>query len=117
MCFFQLTAKKLVDALLVSSQLFHCLIMALFYTRILYGMPCDFVFGGNHHFYLIAVLVRRLFLLTITCGRFSSDMHNKLHNIMAALISKACCNVSAEPTLQLLTGEVLSYLSANVKNG
>jgi len=54
------------------------------------------------------------------CGkRFTvpSIRHNELRDITAGVLTEVCHSVEVEPTLQPLTGEQLSYRSANVEDG
>jgi len=51
------------------------------------------------------------------CGGFPSIRHNELRDITAGVLTEVCHSVGAEPTLQPLTGEQLSYRSANVEDG
>ena len=51
------------------------------------------------------------------CGGFPSIRHNELRDITAELLTEVCHSVGVEPTLQPLTGEQLSYRSANVADG
>ena len=45
---------------------------------------------------------------------FTSIRHNELRDITAELLTEVCHGVGIEPTLQPLTGEQLSYRSANI---
>ena len=51
------------------------------------------------------------------CGGFPSIRHNELRDITAERLTEVCHGVGVEPTLQPLTGEQLSYRSANVEDG
>ena len=51
------------------------------------------------------------------CGDFPSIRHNELRDITAELLTEVCHGVGIEPTLQPLTGEQLSYRSANIEDG
>ena len=51
------------------------------------------------------------------CGDFPSIRHNELRDITAELLTEVCHSVGVEPTLQPLTGEQLSYRSANIEDG
>ena len=51
------------------------------------------------------------------CGGFPSIRHNELRDITAELLTEVCHSVGVEPTLQPLTGEQLSYRSANIEDG
>ena len=42
--------------------------------------------------------------------------HNEVRNITATLLSEVCHNVSIEPHLQPLTGEILSHYTANTED-
>ena len=46
-------------------------------------------------------------------GGLPTIRHNELRDITAELLSELCHNVGIEPTLQPVTGEQFSYLSAN----
>ena len=50
-------------------------------------------------------------------GRYPSIRHNEIRDLTAALLPKVCHNVSTEPHLQPMTGEVMSGLSANIQDG
>ena len=50
-------------------------------------------------------------------GRYPSIRCNEIRDLTAALMSKVCHNVSTEPHLQPMTGEVMSGLSANIQEG
>ena len=50
------------------------------------------------------------------CGGYPSIRNNELRSITAKLLTEVCHGVTSEPTLQPLTGEQLSYRSANVKD-
>ena len=50
------------------------------------------------------------------CGGYPSIRNNELKNITTKLLTEVCHGVTSEPTLQPLTGEQLSYRSANVKD-
>ena len=43
--------------------------------------------------------------------------HNEIRDLTAALMSEVCHNVSTEPHLQPMTGEVMSGLSADIQDG
>ena len=45
------------------------------------------------------------------------DIMNYVRDITAVLLTEVCHSVGVEPTLQPLTGEQLSYRSANVEDG
>ena len=49
-------------------------------------------------------------------GGLPSIRHNELRDITAKLLSEVCHNVGIEPSLQPVTGEQFSHLSANVEN-
>ena len=55
--------------------------------------------------------------LSCPSGGFPSVRHKELRDIIAALLSKVCHNVSTEPHLQPLSGERLQYRSANIDDG
>ena len=50
-------------------------------------------------------------------GGFPSIRHNEIRNITAHLMSEVCHNVGIEPTLQPLSGETMSYQTANSTDG
>ena len=51
------------------------------------------------------------------CGGFPSIRYNELRDITAGLLTEVCHSVGVEPSLQPLTGEQLSYRTANIENG
>ena len=56
---------------------------------------------------------------TLSCphGGFPSIRHNEIRNITAHLMSEVCHNMGIEPTLQPLSGETMSYQTANSTDG
>ena len=50
-------------------------------------------------------------------GGYSTLRHNELHDFTAELLSEVCADVCTEPPLQLLSGETLTYATANVEDG
>ena len=50
-------------------------------------------------------------------GGFPSLRHNELRDITAKCMSEVCHNVGVEPPLQPLTGEAMSYRTANIEDG
>ena len=50
-------------------------------------------------------------------GVFPTICHNEIHNITATLLTEVCSNDSTEPTLQPLSGERMSNLTANTDDG
>eukprot|EP00731_Ephydatia_muelleri_P004197 Em0002g373a len=50
-------------------------------------------------------------------GGFPSIRHNEIRDYTAYLLSEICHNVSTEPHLQPITGEVHTYASANFQDG
>ena len=56
---------------------------------------------------------------TLSCphGGFPSIRHNEIRNITAHLMSEVCHKVGIEPTLQPLSGETISYQTANSTDG
>ena len=56
-------------------------------------------------------------ILSCPHGGFPSIRHNKIRNITAHLMSEVCHNVGIEPPLQPLSGETMSYQSANSTDG
>ena len=60
------------------------------------------------------------FLLNMCCHALRVDpsiRHNEIWDLTAALLSEVCHNVSTEPHLQPMTGEVMSGLSTNIQDG
>ena len=55
--------------------------------------------------------------LSCSNGAFPSIHHNEIQDVIAALLSEACHDVSTEPSLQPLSGESLSLASANTELG
>ena len=43
--------------------------------------------------------------------------HNELRDFTAEILSEVCSDVCTEPTLQPLSGETLTYATANVEDG
>ena len=56
-------------------------------------------------------------VLSCTKGGYPSIRHNEIRDLTASLLSELCHNVSTEPHLQTMTGEVMSGLSANIQDG
>ncbi len=50
-------------------------------------------------------------------GGFPSIRHNEIRDITADLLSEVCHNVGTEPCLQPITGERLTYSTANKEDG
>ncbi len=50
-------------------------------------------------------------------GGFPTIRHNEIRDITAKCLSEVCHNVGVEPPLQSLTGEALSYRTANSEDG
>ena len=50
-------------------------------------------------------------------GGFPSIRHNEIRDLTASLMTEVCNNVQLEPDLQPLTGEQLTYTTANVEDG
>ena len=48
---------------------------------------------------------------------FPTIRHNEIHDLTASLMTEACNDVQFEPDLQPLTGEQLTYTTANVEDG
>ena len=46
-------------------------------------------------------------------GGFPTIRHNEIHDLTAKLLTEVCPDVCAEPQFQPLTGENLSYVTAN----
>ena len=53
-------------------------------------------------------------VLSCPKGGYPSIRHNEIRDLTATLLSEVCHNVSTEPHLQPMTGEVMSELSANM---
>jgi len=53
------------------------------------------------------------------CGSLPTIRHNELRDITAELLTEInfCHNVGVEPPLQILSGELFQYKSANVEDG
>ena len=51
--------------------------------------------------------------LSCPTGGFPTIRHNEVRDITASLLSEVCHSVSVEPHLQPLSGEALSYHTAN----
>ena len=56
-------------------------------------------------------------VLSCPKGGYPSIRHNEIRDLTAALLLEVCHNVSTEPHLQPMTGEVMSGLSANIQDG
>ena len=56
-------------------------------------------------------------ILSCPHGGFPSIRHNEIRNITAHHMSEVCHNVGIEPPLQPLSGETMSYQSANSTDG
>ena len=56
-------------------------------------------------------------VLSCSKGGYPSIRHNEIRDLTATLLSEVCHNVSTEPHLQPMTGEVISELSANIQDG
>ena len=54
--------------------------------------------------------------LSCPTGGFPTICHNEVRDITASLLTEVCHGVSIEPHLQPLTGELLQYRTANVKD-
>ncbi|KAL5484214.1 hypothetical protein EMCRGX_G020673 [Ephydatia muelleri] len=55
--------------------------------------------------------------LSCPLGGFPSIRHIEIRDLTANLMAEVCHNVSIEPTLQPITGETFSALSANTEDG
>ena len=55
--------------------------------------------------------------LSCPCGGLPSLRHNEIRDVTADLLNEVCHNVSTEPELQPLSGELLSHRTANTENG
>ena len=55
--------------------------------------------------------------LSCSLSGFPSIRHNEICNLTANLMAEVCHNVSIEPTLQPITGETFSVMSANTEDG
>ena len=66
----------------------------------------------GHHQCLPHTVCGQLFTIAhaLSCptGGYPSIRHNELHDITADLLKEVCSDVTVEPSLQPLTGEVLS---------
>ena len=52
------------------------------------------------------------------CHALRAGIHqSEIRDVKAALLSEVCHNVSTEPHLQPMTGEVMNGLSANIQDG
>ena len=56
-------------------------------------------------------------VLSCPKGGYPSIRHNEIRDLTASLLSEVCHNVSTEPHLLPMTGEVMSGLSANIQDG
>ena len=56
-------------------------------------------------------------MLSCPKGGYPSVRHNEIRGLTASLLSEVCHNVSTEPHLQPMTGEVMNGLSANIQDG
>ena len=52
--------------------------------------------------------------LSCSCGGLPSIRHNDIRDLTANLLTEVCSNVSIEPSLQPLTGEILNHRSSNI---
>ena len=55
--------------------------------------------------------------MNFSTGGFPTIWHNELCDFTASLLSEVCFNVSVEPQLQPLTGEIIPFASANIEDG
>ena len=55
--------------------------------------------------------------LSCPTGGFPSLRHNEIRDTVSAWLSEVCSNVSVEPHLQPVTGEILGGASANTEDG
>ena len=55
--------------------------------------------------------------LSCPCGGLPSLRHNEIRDVTADLLNEVCHNVSTEPELQPLSGELLSHRTANTEDG
>ena len=55
--------------------------------------------------------------LSCPLGGFPSIRHNEIHDLTANLMAEVCRDVLIEPTLQPITGETFSAMSANKEDG
>ena len=55
--------------------------------------------------------------LSCPCGGLSSLRHNEIRDVTRDLLNEVCHNVSTEPELQPLSGELLSHRAANTEDG
>ena len=56
-------------------------------------------------------------VLSCPSGGLPTIRHNELRDLTAGFLSEVCYNVGVEPSLQPVTGEQFSYISANVEDG
>ena len=55
--------------------------------------------------------------LSCPCSGLPSLRHNEIRDVTADLLNEVCHNVSTEPELQPLSGELLSHRTANTEDG
>ena len=55
--------------------------------------------------------------LSCHCGGFTSIRHNEVHDITADIMTEVCHGIGVEPHLQPVTGEHLTYRTANREDG
>ena len=55
--------------------------------------------------------------LNCPTGGYPTLRHNELRDFTAEILSEVCANVCTEPSLQPLSGETMTYATANVEDG
>ena len=90
-------------------------VMVLHSIKVLSMMPCFFVTIGTHHTYqaLVSVAV----LSTLIMHSPAQQVVNDLRDFTANRLTEVCPNVCIDPTLQALTGELLSHNSSISERG
>ena len=90
--------------------------MAFTYTRVIFGMLCLYVIASHHLIHHVLTSVEPLSQLTMLwCpfGGFPTIRHNEVRDLTASLLTEVCHNVATEPSLQLITLETFSLVSAS----
>ena len=54
--------------------------------------------------------------LSCPCGAFPTLCHKEIRNLTGTLLTEVCHDVSLEPVLQPVSGEVLNYATSNHEN-
>ena len=97
-----------------------------------YSSPIESVLDYAHHNYCICITVLSTILCPAKCvcsenftidhalscphGAFPTLCHNEIRNLTGTLLTEVCPDVSLEPVLQLLSGEVLNFATSNHEN-